>query len=313
LSCRKNLIESNCFIGIAKQCELLSINRSTFYYLPEVEFTDDKLEILNVMDEIYTKYSFYGYRRIWKDLLEKGYEIGKDRVLKYMVILGLEAIYPKKKTSIPNKNHMIYSYLLNDIEITRPNQVWCADISYLRIQNGFCYIVVIMDWYSRYILSWRISNSMDVEFCKVALEEALEQYSHPEIFNTDQGSQFTSVEFTRILLNNKIKISMDSKGRAFDNIMIERFFRSLKYELVYLNEYNSISEIKKSVKDYMHYYNNVRKHSSFDYQKLVDVYDQRKEYYNDKRLSPIVVDIPQCARIQLAPVICDDSTTVEPN
>lgn len=248
-----------------QQCEILNLNRSTLYYKYAPEFTEEEKLILNIMDEIFTELPFYGYRRLWRELKKRGYKIGQDKVLNFMHVLGLETLYPKKrKTSIANKRHRIYPYLLSNVEINKPNQVWCADITYIRLAKGFCYLVVIMDWYSRRILSYKVSNSLETYFCTEALNEALAKYPKPEIFNTDQGSQFTSEEFTGILLTNKIKISMDSKGRAFDNIMVERFFRTIKYENIYLYNYDSIALLKDGLKYYIDFYNNSREHSSLD-------------------------------------------------
>ena len=178
------------------------------------------------IDEIYTELPFYGHRTMRDELVGEGHHIGKDRVLKYMQIMGLAAIYPKKKTTVRNKKHKVYPYLLKDIEITRPNQVWCSDITYIRLVGGVCYLVVIMDWYSRCVLSWRVSNSLHEEFCVSALEEPLRKYGNPEIFNTDQGSQYTGDSFTNILKDHGIQISMDGRGRWADNIIVERFYFS---------------------------------------------------------------------------------------
>ena len=240
---KRGLIErENDELSITEQCDILGLNKSTLYYHVKPEYSEEDLIILNRMDEIFTKYPFMGYRRIYCNLLEEGYSIGRDRVLKYMGILGLEAIYPKKQStlSIPNREHKIYPYLLRDIEINRPNQVWSIDITYIKIVKGFVYLVAIIDWFSRYLLSYSVSNSLDVHFCKETLNDALSKYNKPCVLNSDQGSQFTSKDFINILLKNDIAISMDSKGRAIDNIIIERFFRSIKYENIYINEYNSV-------------------------------------------------------------------------
>ena len=197
-------------ISINEQCKLLGLCKSSLYYEREPEYGEDDLKILHRMDEIFTEYPYYGYKRLHKQLLREGFGIGKDRVLKYMHVLGLEAIYPKKKRglSTPNKEHKIYPYLLRDIEIKRPNQVWAIDITYIRMKGGFVYLVAVIDWYSRYLLSHRISNSLESNFCKEALYEALSLYEKPEIFNSDQGSQFTSNEFTKILIDNGIRIPL---------------------------------------------------------------------------------------------------------
>ncbi len=241
---------------------MLSLSRSGIYYDCQPSYDDEDLRILNRMDEIFTAYPFFGHRRVWDTLLDEQYDIGRDRVLKYMKVLGLETFYPKKKTSIADKQHKIYPYLLRDLEITRPNQVWSIDITYLRMEKGFCYLVAIIDWYSRYILSYRFSNTLDSDFCVAALDEALRKYPSPQIFNSDQGSQFTSEVFTERLLTRGIQISMDGVGRAFDNIIIERFFRTLKHEYVYLLESQEMPQLCQGIGNYLKFYNLKRKHSS---------------------------------------------------
>ena len=225
------------------------------------------------MDEIYTKYPFYGYRRQYLELIKEQFSIGMERVRKYMRILDLETFYPKKKTTIANKKHKIYPYLLRNLKINKSNKVWAADITYIRLERGFCYLVAIIDWFSRYILSWQLSNSLDITFCQVALEEALKKYSAPDIFNTDQGSQFTSQDFTKILMGNGIKISMDGKGRWADNVIIERFFRSLKQEKIYLYPYVTVSDVRVGCDEYMKFYNFERPHSSLENKLPVELYN----------------------------------------
>ena len=267
------MIDEGEKIPVVEQCEILTMNRSTFYYKPVPDFTEEELFILGRMDNIFTDFPFYGYRRMWWTLCEEGHVIGRDRTRHYMNVLGLETFYPKKrKTSIPNKEHKKYPYLLRDLEVNRPNQVWAADITYIRMAKGFCYLVVVMDWYSRYILSWRLSTTLEAGFCVDALQDALSRYGAPEIFNTDQGSQFTSADFTGVLLAHHIRISMDSKGRALDNVFVERFFRTLKYEYIYLNEIPSIAELKEGLKVFFHRYHHVNPHSSHNMQRPYDVY-----------------------------------------
>jgi putative transposase len=251
-------------VSISQQCILLNIARSSAYYQCQPRFNESDLEIMRRIDEIYTEEPFKGYRRIWDDLQEQNIKVGRDRVLQYMQEMGICAIYPKRRfnTSISNPEHRVYPYLLRDIEINRPNQVWAIDITYIPLQGKFCYLVAIIDWHSRYILSWRLSNSLDSEFCRDALNEALAKYPHPEIFNSDQGCQFTSHDFTAILKEQEIQISMDGKGRAIDNVIIERFFRTLKYEDIYLKHYASIREARNGINQFMHKYNNQRKHST---------------------------------------------------
>ena len=251
-------------LTVDRQCDLVALSRSSFYYEAKPPLDGTDLQILHRMDEIYTKWPFYGYRRICDELVAEDYCIGKDRVLKYMKILGLEAIYPKKKTTIRDQSHKIYPYLLRGLDINRPNQVWASDITYIRLVGGFCYLVVILDWYSRCVLSWRVSNSLHVEFCVSALEEALRKYGNPEIFNTDQGSQFTSEDFTKILQQQQIQISMDSKGRWADNVIVERFFRTVKYEDVFIHEYHTTPDVRDGFRQYMPFYCAQRRHSSLE-------------------------------------------------
>ena len=268
---RAGLLEEVSDLSIRKQTSLLEINRSKIYYKKQ-EISFSKLSTMNQIDLIYTEYPIYGYRRIWQELLRRGVWIGRDRVLKYMQYMGIRGIFPGKKTSILNKKHKKYPYLLRDLEIKMPNQVWSMDITYIRVESGFCYLAAIIDWNSRYILSFKFSNTLSTDFCIEALEEALTEYPNPEIFNTDQGVQFTSEAFTKILLDKNIQISMDGKGRALDNIAIERFWRSLKYEDVYVNRYPSIKEAKEGIAKYIDFYNNTRLHSSLGYGTPLEAY-----------------------------------------
>ena len=261
---KKGIINKNDIISVSKQCELLNISRSSVYYTPVAKDSDEEIRIMLEIENIYINYPFYGHRRIHDELLAREYGIGRDRVLKYMKKIGIKAIYPKPKTTVASNKHKIYPYLLEGLKIDRANQVWATDITYIPLKYGYCYLVAIIDWYSRKILSWRVSNSMSKSFCIEALQEALAKHGTPEIFNTDQGCQFTSNDFTEILLENNIKISMDSKGRALDNIVIERFWRSLKYEDIYIYNYNSITEVKNGVKKYIEFYNKERRHSALN-------------------------------------------------
>jgi len=225
------------------------------------------------MDELFTEYPFYGYRKMYNKLKNEGIFVGKDKVLKYMRVLGLETFYPKKKNlSSSNKENKIYPYLLRGIKIKRPNQVWSIDITYIRMAAGFMYLAAIIDWYSKYLLSYKLSNSLEMNFCIEALKDALNIYGNPEIINSDQGSQFTSMDFTSIASKNDIKISMDSKGRALDNIAIERFFRSLKYENIYINEYNDVKELKEGINRYIEFYNLRRLHQTLNYKTPAEIY-----------------------------------------
>ena len=232
-------------LSIRRQCELLNLTRSNLYYEP-VKVSEETLRIMHRIDEIFTECPFYGSRRILEALRREGWTIGRERVQSLMGQMGLQAIYPKAQLSKKHPKHRIYPYLLANIEITRPNQVWSADITYIRLRQGFVYLVAIMDWFSRYVLSWRLSNSMDVSFCIEALEEALNK-GCPDIFNTDQGSQFTSDDFTGILLSKDIAISMDGRGRVFDNIFTERLWRSVKYEEVYIKGYQVYRDAKEGL------------------------------------------------------------------
>ncbi|MFH1576781.1 MAG: IS3 family transposase [Candidatus Margulisiibacteriota bacterium] len=271
-------------ISVTEQCELLDLNRSSVYYEAEPLFSNEQLAILNQMDRIFTDKPFYGYRRVYLDLIEQGFIVGRDRVLKYMRVLGLETFYPRKrKTTIPGKGHKIYPYLLKGLNICRSKQVWATDITYIRLAKGFCYLVAVIDWYSRRILSYRISNSLDTAFCLDALQEAIDKFGVPEIFNSDQGCQFTSQDFTDLLKTYGIQISMDSKGRAIDNVIIERFFRSLKYENIYLREYPGMPELREGVFNYMNFYNYKRPHSSLANLTPAEVYEATKEVKETKQ------------------------------
>jgi len=227
---------------------------------------------MRIIDELYTRLPFYGVPRITWSLKNMGYPIGHKRVKRLMRLMGLQAIYPKRNLSKSSLEHRKFPYLLNELSIVRPNQVWATDITYIRMKAGFVYLVAVMDWFSRYVLSWRISNSLDTLFCIEALEEALSQ-KLPEIFNSDQGSQFTSNEFITVLENRpSIKISMDGRGRALDNIMIERLWRSLKYEEVYLKDYTCVRDAIDSLKRYLRFYNHERIHQSLGYRTPAQVY-----------------------------------------
>ena len=257
-------------LSLRKQCYILNLSRQNLYYQSKVHEKD--LILMNKIDEIFTNYPIYGYRRLWQYLQKRGFKVGRDKVLRLMRAVGIKAVFPSRKTTIKNQRHKIYPYLLRGVEIIRKNQVWSTDITYIKMVKGFCYLTAVIDWHSRMILSYQVSNSMSVDFCIEALEEALSKYPQPEIFNTDQGSQFTSKEFTEILLERKIQVSMDGKGRATDNAIIERFWRAIKYEDIYLKKYESIKEVKHGVKIYVDFYNQVRQHSALNYQTPFEVY-----------------------------------------
>ncbi len=259
------MIDNDCRdLSIARQCDLLLINRSTYYYKPK-DITQRDLEIMKTIDEIYTEHPYFGARRMSKHIASYGIVIGRKAVSRYYRIMAIEAIYPKMNSSKRNQAHKIYPYLLKGVEITKVNQVWSTDITYIRMNQGFVYLVAVIDWFSRYILSWKVSISLEGDFCVDALEEAIEKHGQPEIFNTDQGSQFTSKNFINELTKREIKISMDGKGRALDNVFIERFWRSLKQEKIYLIILNTVKEAKNAITDYITFYNNKRMHQSLDY------------------------------------------------
>ena len=279
LDSKKKLAKDNFNkLSIKEKCNVLSLSRSSLYYKSK-PLSEDDIFLLYRIAEIFANYPFFGYRRIHQELLGEGFDIGKEKARQNMKFIGVKTQYPQKKTTIPNKAHEKYPYLLRNLDINRPNQVWATDITYIWNGTGFYYLVAIIDWYSRRILSWKISNTMDTSFCIDALKEALAKYPEPEIFNTDQGSQFTSVAFTDILKDHKIKISMDGKGRASDNIIIERFWRSIKYEDILLNEYFSGIELKLGISRYIEFYNGHRKHSSLGYKTPIEVHENidRKE------------------------------------
>lgn len=260
-------------ISLRRKCELLDLYKANLYYEP-VKVSEDKLRLINKIDEIYTEHPYYGTRRMVQELKEYGYDVGRDLVRSCYATLGLETIYPKINLSKRNFEHKIYPYLLRNVAITNVNQVWSADITYIRMAHGFVYLVAIIDWYSRYILSWRLSNTLHYDFCIEALQDALQKYSTPNIFNTDQGCQFTANAWVHELLQKDINISMDGRGRALDNIFIERFWRSLKQEKIYLMDLQSVKQAHGAIADYMKFYNTKRKHQSLDYLVPELVYQQ---------------------------------------
>ena len=250
-------------LSIVKQCKLLSISRSGLYYHPRGDNAFNQ-HFMRLIDQQQLKTPFYGSRQMTRHLKRQGYCVGRKRIRRLMRKMGIVPIYPKPKTSIANKTHKIYPYLLNELTINRPDQVWCADLTFIPMEQGHLYLVAIMDWHSRKVLGWQLSNTQDTQFCVEALEEAIERYGKPDIFNTDQGSQFTSILFTDVLKENDIRISMDGKGRWMDNIFIERLWRSLKYECVYLNAFDSIRQAQENIKHWMDFYNQERPHSSLN-------------------------------------------------
>ena len=258
-------------LSLSRQCRLLSISRSSFYYAPKGE-SPSSLALMRRIDELFLKYPFYGSRQMARQLRREGTEVGRHRVRRLMRLMGMEAIYQAPRTSVPHPAHRIYPYLLKGMKIDRPNQVWCADITYIPVQRGFLYLAAIMDWAARHVLAWRLSNTMDAGFCVEALAEALARYGRPEIFNTDQGSQFTSFGFTGMLKEADIKISMDGRGRCMDNIFIERLWRSLKYEAVYLHELTDGFKAERVIGDWIDFYNTERPHSALAGQTPAEAY-----------------------------------------
>lgn len=258
-------------VSITNQCQLLSISRSGWYYEPKGE-SPLNLKLMSLIDEQFLATPFYGSRQMARHIKRQGYCVGRNRIRRLMRLMGIEAIYQKPQTSTPNPEHKVYPYLLRNLNITKPNQVWCTDITYIPIKKGFLYLIAVMDWSSRKVLSWRLSNTLDTHFCIEALEEALAKYGTPEIFNTDQGSQFTSFDFTNVLKENGIKISMDGRGRWMDNVFIERLWRSLKYECVYLKAFETGIQARFEIKSWLKFYNKERPHSNFGGQTPSEIY-----------------------------------------
>ena len=258
-------------LSLVRQCRLLSLGRSTAYYRP-VRVSAEEVALMKEIDRIYTRWPFYGSRKVSLELRASGREVNRKRVQRLMRVMGLQGLVPGPHTSKPHPEHQIYPYLLRGVEVTRPNHVWAADITYLPLEQGWGYLVAIIDWHSRAILSWKVSNAMAVDFCLAALEEALRHYEKPEIFNTDQGAQFTSPAFTGALKREEITISMDGKGPATDNIFVERVWRSLKYEDVYLRDYSTLAEAREGIGRWIRFYNVRRPHQALDNRTPMEVY-----------------------------------------
>lgn len=259
-------------ISVTRQAELFSVSRSSVYYTPRVNEAD--FQIMNCVGETYANRPFYGSRRMRDELRESyGITVCRERVQRLMKLMGLEAIYPKRsfKTSVSNPSHQKYPYLLKDLAITFPNQIWGTDITYVKLEHGFCYLCCIIDWFSRYVISWELSETLDTSFCIAALNRALATAT-PTIHNSDQGSQFTSNEYTDILKSHKIRISMDGRGRCFDNIFTERLWRSVKYEDIYLKSYRTIREARQGLANYFEFYNTRRRHQSLNRRTPADTY-----------------------------------------
>lgn len=254
-----------------RQCELLSVNRSMLYYEPQ-EVSANELSLMRQLDRLYLDHPFLGSRKMVVALEQRGVVVNRKRVQRLMRLMGLEALVPKPNTSRSHPAHKKYPYLLRGLEVTRANQVWATDITYLPLEKGFCYLVAIVDWYSRAVLAWRLSNTLEVGFCVEALEEALANYGTPDIFNTDQGVHFTSGDFTGVLKAHGIRISMDGKGRCLDNVLVERLWRSLKYEEVYLYAYDDAREARAGIGRYLRYFNQERPHQALGYSTPMAVY-----------------------------------------
>lgn len=270
---RRALIDRNHpEISINRQCNLLEVSKGALYYQP-ASIDPYTLSLMDIIDEQHTSTPFYGSRRLTAYLNAKGHEINRKRVQRLMRLMRIEAVYPKPKLSRRLENHKIYPYLLRGVNIERPDHVWSTDITYIRVSNGFVYLTAVIDWFSRYVLSWRLSNSLENTFCIEALEEAL-SISQPQIFNTDQGSQYTAVNFLKPLIDRDISISMDSRGRALDNVFVERLWRTVKYEEVFLKDYRTMkmNEVYRSLKDFIKFYNQERLHQALDYKSPEYIY-----------------------------------------
>lgn len=267
---RKSFVDTKHELSLNKQCKALNISKSTLYYEPIKKFSSDEdIKLLNLVNDIYSEFPYYGTRRMLTALENEGFNVGRKLIKSIYAYLGIKALYPTKKTTIPNKEHHKYPYLLkkfkndkNQVIIDTPNKVWSTDITYIKLEKGYVYLAAIIDWNTKKVLSWKLSNTMDVSLTTSVLNEALSLYPKPEIFNTDQGSQYTAQAHVDILNKHNIQISMDGKGRSIDNICIERFWRSIKYEEIYLNDYKSMNELRYSIDNYIEKYNSKRLHSA---------------------------------------------------
>ena len=277
---KASIVEGHPELSINRQCELLCLPRSTYYRhcSGSRKEKDTNILLMNLIEDEYTRHPFYGTRKIRDYLRRQGHKVNRKRVQRLMRIMGIQSVAPKPGTSTPRIGHKIYPYLLRGLDVNRPDQVWCSDLTYLRLPGGFVYLTAIMDWHSRYVVSWELSVTMDDDFCVSALHRALRTHGTPEIFNTDQGSQYTGESFTGVLKENGIKISMDGKGRVMDNIFIERLWRSLKYEEIYLKEYSTVTELRKELKKYFEFYNFERLHQALGSRTPAEVYFGEEEY-----------------------------------
>ena len=278
-------------IAVSRQCEIVGLSKAAYYYRPRLRAALNET-LMALLDEQYTKTPFYGVPRMTEWLKTQGYKVNRKRVRRLMRLMGLEAVYPKPWLSKPAKDHKKYPYLLKDVVIECPDHVWSTDITYIRLKGGFIYLAAVMDWHSRYVLSWEVSTTLDAEFCVKALESAL-SLSSPEVFNSDQGSQFTSVEFTGRLENLGVAISMDGRGRALDNIFVERLWRTVKYEEVYLKSYETVREARESLARYFHFYNTERLHEALGYRTPQDVYFGERRLEEDSAAKPMQAHLHQ--------------------
>ncbi|MEA3331966.1 MAG: IS3 family transposase [Campylobacterota bacterium] len=292
---RKSFVDTKLDISLNKQCKLLNISKSTLYYEPVKKFSSDEdIKLLNMVNDIYSEFPYYGTRRMLTALENEGFNVGRKLIKTIYEYLGIKALYPTKKTTIPNKEHYKYKYLLkqfkndkNQVVIDTPNKVWSTDITYIKLEKGYVYLAAIIDWNTKKILSWKLSNTMDVSLTTSVLNEALSLYPKPEIFNTDQGSQYTASAHVDILKSHGIQISMDSKGRSIDNICIERFWRSIKYEEIYLNDYKSMNELRYSIDNYIKKYNSKRLHSALGNKTPNEVYFKAINNVDNKLLQKV--------------------------
>ncbi len=264
LTTRKTWLEKSTEVSIRKQCELLNLNRSSLYY-QAVKPNEFNLMLMCLLDEQYTETPFYGVKRMTAMLRRKGYKVNEKRVRRLLRQMGLMAVYPKVNLSKPNKEHKIFPYLLNEVEIEKNDQVWSTDITYIRLKGGFVYLMAVIDWHSRYVLDWSLSTTLEADFCIGTVGNLLAKGKRCEIFNTDQGAQFTTPKFTQPLLKKEIKVSMDGRGRALDNVFVERLWRSVNQECVYLHDWQTVKQARKGLSDYFEFYNNERLHQSLGY------------------------------------------------
>ena len=288
---RRGMVDRNhARLSVVRQCELLDISRSSVYYSP-VQVGENELELMGLIDRQYLLTPFYGSRKMGVWLRGQGHQVNRKRVQRLMRRMGLEAVYRRPRTSTPASENKVYPYLLRGLHVSRANQVWATDITYIPMARGFMYLVCIMDWHSRHVLSWRLSNTLEADFCVDALEEALGR-NKPEIFNTDQGSQFTSDAFTSVLLAHEVRISMDSVGSYMDNVFVERLWRSVKYEEVYLKAYDTVAEARAGIGAYLRFYNSERPHQALDYQTPAQVFEDCSDQVHQPEVNSTLELVP---------------------